>query len=81
MLMHRASQVEEGIGNSGLRAGIVGEIGTSWPITPSERNVLMAAARAAKRTGTMLNVHPGYAVCLCVLCVCVCVRLCVCACL
>lgn len=30
-------------------------------MTTGERNVLTAAARAAKRTGVMLNVHPGYA--------------------
>ena len=38
--------VIEGVGNTRVRAGIIGELGCSWPLTPNERKVLRAGARA-----------------------------------
>ena len=52
-------EVTEGIGDTGVRSGLIGEIGCSWPITPNERKVLRAAAEAAKETGAPLMIHPG----------------------
>jgi phosphotriesterase-related protein len=57
------SDVREGIGDTDVRAGIVGEIGTSTDesrdgIHEREEKVLRAAARAARRTGAALSVHP-----------------------
>ncbi len=40
-----------------VRAGIIGEIGTSSPIHPDEERVLRAAARAQRATGAAINVH------------------------
>lgn len=40
-----------------VRAGIIGELGTSDPLGPGEERVLRAAARAHRRTGSPLNVH------------------------
>ena len=40
-----------------VRAGVIGEIGTSDPIEPAERAVLEAACRAQLATGTALYVH------------------------
>lgn len=51
--------ITEGVDNSGIHAGLIGEIGTSWPITNNEMKSLRAAARAQKITGATLNVHPG----------------------
>jgi phosphotriesterase-related protein len=48
----------EGIGNSGVRAGILGEIGVSTPCTEVERRSLVAAALAQSETGAAINVHP-----------------------
>ena len=48
-----------GAGNTGIRAGIIGEIGCSSPLTDNERKVLRAAAKAQKRTGAPLSIHPG----------------------
>ena len=48
-----------GVGDTGIRAGIIGEIGMSWPIHPVEERVLVAAARAQAETGAALLVHPG----------------------
>jgi len=48
-----------GVGNSGVRAGIIGEIGCSWPLRDSERKVLRASARAQQLTGAAITIHPG----------------------
>lgn len=47
-----------GIGNTGIKAGVIGEIGCSYPIHPDERKVMKAAACAQKRTGVPFTVHP-----------------------
>jgi phosphotriesterase-related protein len=49
--------VEEG--ESGVRPGIIGEIGLVWPVAHVERKVLRAAARAQQDTGYALTIHPG----------------------
>lgn len=46
-----------GIGDTGIRAGIIGEIGTGDPIHPNELKNLRAAAAAHKRTGAPLQIH------------------------
>jgi phosphotriesterase-related protein len=49
------------LGDQGVRAGIIGEIGISKDFTPEEEKVLRAAARAQKATGVPLEVHlPGW---------------------
>jgi phosphotriesterase-related protein len=48
----------EGIGGTGVRAGVLGEQATSLGvITPHERKCLVAAARVARRTGLTLITH------------------------
>lgn len=48
-----------GVGESGIRAGIIGEVGLSWPHHPLELRSLRAACRAQQRTGVALQIHPG----------------------
>jgi len=50
-------EITEGIDGTGIKAGVIGEIGTSAPILPSEIKVLQAAAGAHKQTGAAINVH------------------------
>jgi phosphotriesterase-related protein len=50
-------ELTEGIGDTGVRPGIIGEIGTSDPIHPQEAKMLRAAALAQRRTGTAITVH------------------------
>ena len=50
-------EVQAGIGDTGVKAGIIGEIGISSPMHPDEEKVLRAAARARKETGAPLTVH------------------------
>ncbi len=52
-------EVRMGVGDTGVRPGVIGEIGCSWPIRTGERKVLRGAAQAAKHTGACLMVHPG----------------------
>jgi phosphotriesterase-related protein len=49
----------EGVGNTGVHSGIIGEIGCSWPLEDSERKVLRAAGMAQKESGAPLHIHPG----------------------
>jgi phosphotriesterase-related protein len=51
--------IRHGIGDTGVRAGLIGEIGCTWPLAISERRVLDAAAIAQRETGAALMVHPG----------------------
>lgn len=46
-----------GVGEERIRAGMIGEIGTSAPLNPEEQKVLTAAAYAQKETGAALCVH------------------------
>ncbi|MBM4448854.1 MAG: aryldialkylphosphatase, partial [Chloroflexi bacterium] len=51
--------ITTGVGSTGIRAGLIGEIGCSWPLHDNERKVLRAAAKAQQKTGACLSVHPG----------------------
>jgi phosphotriesterase-related protein len=48
-----------GAGDAKIRAGIIGEIGCSWPLQEREKKSLRACARAQKRTGATITIHPG----------------------
>lgn len=49
-----------GVGNTGIRAGMIGEIGiVGWPLRDGEKKTLRAAAYAQKQTGAPVNIHPG----------------------
>ena len=52
-------EIEKGVDGTGVKAGIIGEIGCSWPLTPNERKVLRGAAGAQGATGAAILVHPG----------------------
>ncbi|RBQ21008.1 aryldialkylphosphatase [Spongiactinospora rosea] len=53
------TDVQEGVGDTGVRAGLIGEIGLSHPVHPDEEKVLRAACRAQAITGAALQIHPG----------------------
>ena len=55
-------EILDGVGSTGIRAGVIGEIGVgSFPMIPAERRVLRAAARAQRATGAAIVLHsaPG----------------------
>jgi phosphotriesterase-related protein len=51
--------VSEGVDGTGIRAGIIGEVGCSWPLTDNERKTLRASGVAQRLTGAPLLIHPG----------------------
>lgn len=52
-------EIEEGFGDTGIKAGLIGEIGLSWPVHENEAKVLRAAVRAQRRCGASVSIHPG----------------------
>ena len=51
-------EFEHGVGDTGIRPGIIGEIGTDKPwVSALEERVHRAAARAAKATGMAITTH------------------------
>ena len=48
-----------GAGEHRVKAGIIGELGCTWPLTENERKVLRAGARAQRETGAAIQIHPG----------------------
>jgi phosphotriesterase-related protein len=54
-------EATEGVAGTGVRIGLIGEIGISSDVTPDEEKSLRGAARAQRRTGLPLMVHlPGW---------------------
>jgi len=53
------TDLTEGVDGTGVRAGFIGEIGTTWPWTDNEKKVLRAAVAAQRETGAALMIHPG----------------------
>lgn len=49
----------EGVGETGIRAGVIGEVGCSWPWAKNENKAVRAAVIAQRRTGASLLIHPG----------------------
>ncbi|MBM3945431.1 MAG: hypothetical protein FJ317_08105, partial [SAR202 cluster bacterium] len=48
-----------GVGETGVRSGIIGEIGNYWPMDDTQAKVLRASARAQVETGAAILIHPG----------------------
>ena len=51
--------ITHGVGDTNIKAGIIGEIGCSWPLTKNETKVLRASAAAQAETGVAILIHPG----------------------
>ena len=49
-----------GVGDTGIRAGIIGEVGNFWPTSETSRKILRASARASAETGAAITLHPGF---------------------
>lgn len=52
-------QLFVGAWGTGIRAGIIGEIGCQAPWTALEQRVMAAAAQVQRESGAALSVHPG----------------------
>lgn len=53
------SEVTEGVDGTTIKAGIIGEVGCTWPLTPNELKSLSASAIAQKESGAAILIHPG----------------------
>ncbi len=49
-----------GVGDTGVKAGIIGEVGNLWPTNETSRRILRASARASVETGAPISIHPGF---------------------
>lgn len=53
------TDITEGVGDEKIQAGVIGEIGLSWPHHPREEAVLQGAVEAQNATGAALLIHPA----------------------
>ncbi len=51
--------IEDGVGDTGIRTGIIGEVGVSAPWGQTERKTVQAAVIAQVQTGAPVLIHPG----------------------
>jgi phosphotriesterase-related protein len=57
MTSQMVKDIVEGVDDTGVHAGVIGEMGVSRPMTATEERALKAAARAQRRTGAAISVH------------------------
>lgn len=57
ILREFVQEITEGVDGTGIRAGIIGELGTSSPLHPNELKVLRAGAHAQQITGAPISIH------------------------
>ncbi len=53
------AEFHDGAEGTGIRPGVIGEIGCSWPMTDNEAKSLRAAGVAQRVLGAALYIHPG----------------------
>lgn len=51
--------IEQGVDGTGIKTGIIGEVGVSAPWTESEHKTIQAAVIAQVQTGAPVLIHPG----------------------
>jgi predicted metal-dependent phosphotriesterase family hydrolase len=55
------AEIEQGVGDTGIRPGIIGELGADRDVvSPAEERVLRAGARAHRRTGLPITLHARF---------------------
>ncbi len=52
--------VTVGVKDTGIKTGIIGEVGNFWPTSETSRKILRASAHASVETGAPILVHPGF---------------------
>ncbi|MFW6055739.1 MAG: phosphotriesterase family protein [Chloroflexota bacterium] len=52
-------EVMKGVGGTGIRAGIIGEVACNHPVSEVEVRTIRAASIAQQETGASISVHPG----------------------
>jgi phosphotriesterase-related protein len=54
------NEIVVGVGSTGIKPGLIGELGCSVPLSKNEEKVLRASAKAQMRTGAPIAVHPSF---------------------
>ena len=49
-----------GVKDTGIKSGIIGEVGNFWPTNETSRKILRASAHASVETGAAILIHPGF---------------------
>ena len=49
-----------GVKDTGVKSGIIGEVGNFWPTNETSRKILRASANASVETGSAILIHPGF---------------------
>ena len=49
-----------GVKDTGVKSGIIGEVGNFWPTNETSRKILRASAHASVETGAAILIHPGF---------------------
>jgi phosphotriesterase-related protein len=57
---HFRRELEEGIGGTNVRAGLIGELGVGNPASAGELRMLRAAARVQRDLGVAVSLHPSW---------------------
>ncbi len=52
--------INVGVYDTGIRSGLLGELGHGWPMTDNERKALRAAAFTQRKTGAPILIHHGF---------------------
>jgi len=52
-------ELTEGIDGTDIKAGVIGEVGCSWPLTDFEKHSLTASAAVQQSLGKPVIIHPG----------------------
>ncbi|MBM3948127.1 MAG: aryldialkylphosphatase [SAR202 cluster bacterium] len=52
--------ITAGVGDTGVKSGIIGEVGNFYPMSDNERKILRASAHAQVETGAPITIHPGF---------------------
>ena len=52
--------VTVGVKDTGIKSGIIGEVGNFWPTNETSRRILRASAHASVETGAAILIHPGF---------------------
>jgi phosphotriesterase-related protein len=51
--------ITEGVDDTGIRAGVIGEVACNHPASEAEEKAVRAAAIAQQQTGASISIHPG----------------------
>ena len=52
--------VTVGVGDTGVKTGVIGEVGCMYPLGETEKRVLRGSAYASIETGCPITIHPGF---------------------